>query len=453
MPLPPAALDLIRALEAAGYEAYAVGGCVRDHLRGVAAHDCDLTTNATPAEMQAVFRGAHVIETGIRHGTLTVMRDGRPYEITTYRQDGDYTDHRHPDAVRFSRSLADDLSRRDFTMNAIAYSPDRGYCDPFGGSADIRAGVIRAVGDPATRFEEDALRILRAVRFAATLGYRIEEQTARAMLDKRALLRFVSPERIREELTKLLTGEFAAQVLRDYPAVLSVPLPEIAPMVGCPQRTPYHLYDVWEHTWRAVCCAPRDPILRWTLLLHDTGKPACRTTDERGQDHFYGHAAVSRDIAERTLTALRFDNKTRERIVTLVAHHDDRTPARRNKVLHLLSDIGFRNFYDLVTVARCDNSAQNPDNPTIAASRTALCDLEALGRQLEAEGACYRVRDLRLNGNDLRALGLRDRAIGDALSRLLNAVMDGQCRNEPDALRAYLTRRILPAVQGTAPGQ
>ena len=284
MRLPEHAAHAIRRLERAGFEAWAVGGCVRDNLRGVEPHDWDLCTSASPAQMQAAFADARVLTTGLRHGTLTVLTDGGPLEITTYRTEGGYSDGRHPDGVRFVTDIREDLARRDFTVGAMAWHPERGLCDPFGGQTDLKNGVLRAVGDADTRFQEDALRILRGLRFASKLGFAIERQVHR--------LDCIAAERIREELTGLLCGRYVQRTLMAYADLITSALPELAPMQGCQQQNPHHLYDVWEHTVRAVGQVPAEPVLRWAMLLHDSGKPGTSQGEPRAVARAPAAAAV-----------------------------------------------------------------------------------------------------------------------------------------------------------------
>ena len=314
---PPAARALAR-LHEAGFEAWLVGGCVRDMLLGCAPKDYDLATSARPEETKAVFPGETVLETGIRHGTVTVLLEGMPLEITTYRVDGAYSDARHPDGVTFADNLRADAARRDFTINAMAYAPGRGLRDYFGGQADLRAGCLRAVGDPGTRFQEDALRILRGLRFAAVLDFSLEEETDRAARRYAPLLTKVSAERCAAELGKLLCGPAAGRILRAYPAVLGVVIPELLPMVGFAHRNAHHCYDVWTHTAVAVDHVPPRLPLRLAMLLHDMGKPDTFSLGEDGQGHFYGHPRRSVELAEGILTRLRFPRRTREQVLCLV---------------------------------------------------------------------------------------------------------------------------------------
>ena len=297
--LPADVAALLAMLRDAGFPAYTVGGCVRDALLGITPHDWDICTSALPEQMQQVFKDLHTVETGLKHGTLTVVVNHVPYEITTFRVDGEYTDHRHPDSVSFVDNIAEDLSRRDFTVNAMAWSPDSGLVDLFDGREDLAAGVIRCVGDPALRFDEDALRVLRALRFASVYDFSIDPATDAAARKLAPSLHGVAGERIREELMKLLCGKGVGRILRAYPDVLSEIIPEIRPMVGYNQQNHHHSYDLWEHTVRAVENVPAEADFRLAMLLHDTGKPRVRTTDEHGEGHYRGHQAVSAEIAER----------------------------------------------------------------------------------------------------------------------------------------------------------
>ena len=285
MNLPPAVSSLIARLNEAGFSAYAVGGCVRDTLLSKVPHDWDLCTSARPEQMLEVFRGEHVVETGLKHGTLTVVLDHVPYEITTFRTDGVYTDHRHPDSVTFVSDVAGDLARRDFTVNAMAYAPREGLVDLFGGREDLQKKIIRCVGVPAERFEEDALRILRALRFASVYDFTVDPETDKALRLLAPTLKKVAAERIRVELLKLLCGAGAGRILRTYPDVLAVVIPEITPMVGYDQQNHHHHFDLWEHTVQAVENIPPESDLRLTMLLHDMGKPSVRSVDEKGEAH------------------------------------------------------------------------------------------------------------------------------------------------------------------------
>lgn len=297
MTIPQDALTILQRLNDAGEEAYVVGGCVRDALLGVTPKDWDICTSARPEEMQRIFSGMHVVETGLKHGTLTVVLHHTPYEVTTFRVDGAYTDHRHPDGVTFVTDVTMDLARRDFTVNAMAYHPVRGLVDAFGGREDLARRLIRCVGRPEARFEEDALRILRALRFASVYDFDIDPETASAIHALYPTMAQVAAERIRVELSKLLCGKGVGRILRDYSDVITFLLPELAPSVGFEQHTPYHRFDVWEHTVRAVEAVAPTEALRLTMLLHDSGKPACFTMDAQGVGHAYGHQKRSTELA------------------------------------------------------------------------------------------------------------------------------------------------------------
>lgn len=432
--MPEAIREALERLEQAGYEAWLVGGCVRDRLMGREVHDYDLTTAATPAEVEAVFAGEKVIETGIAHGTVTVLLRAQPVEITTFRAESGYSDHRHPDAVAFTRSLRDDLARRDFTVNAIAMDARGTLCDPFGGRADIDAGILRAVGNPAERFSEDALRILRALRFASVLGFSIEENTAAAFARLRGQLAYVSAERIYAELTRLLCGENVRAVLMEYTDTLGEVLPELLPMRGFDQRNYHHIYDVLEHTARVVEAVPALPHLRWAALFHDAGKPACFTLDENGVGHFYGHAEVSRELADAALRRLKADNATREAADALIHWHDVPIEPAAPAVRRMLRKLGEDGFRDLLALKRADNLAQNPAYQDRLQTYDAL---EALAAEAVAENQAFRLKDLAVNGDDLRALGMAPGpAMGALLDRLLEEVVSERLPNEREALLA-----------------
>lgn len=437
--LPADVAVLLAMLRDAGYPAYAVGGCVRDALLGIEPHDWDICTSALPAQMQQVFRGLHTVETGLKHGTLAVVVNHVPYEITTFRVDGAYTDHRHPDTVSFVDNIAEDLSRRDFTVNAMAWSPDAGLVDLFGGRDDLAAGVIRCVGEPALRFDEDALRILRALRFASIYDFTIDPATDAAARKLAPTLAGVAGERIREELLKLLCGRGAGRILRAYPDILSEIIPEIRPMVGYDQQNHHHSYDLWEHTVRAVENMPPEADLRLAMLLHDTGKPLVRTTDEHGEGHYRGHQQASAEIAARAADTLRLDNATRDRVLLLVRYHD--IPLRtesgeinldRSFLLRKLNRFGETDLRDLIRIHRADRIATGYSSPE-REDRRMKERLDALDALL-AEKPCYTLKDLAVNGHDLQAAGLRGKEIGDTLQRLLEDVMDGRVENSRDAL-------------------
>lgn len=431
--IPQGGATLLRRLEAAGAEAYFVGGCVRDHLLGIPPKDWDVTTSALPETVRQIFGEAAVLDTGLRHGTVTVRLEDFSAEVTTFRRDGPYADHRRPVQVAFSGSLREDLARRDFTVNAMAYHPTRGLTDPFGGQADLAAHCLRAVGDPAARFEEDALRILRLARFSAVLGFAPEARTLEAALRQRALLEYVAPERLLQELDKLLTGAYAAEALRLFTPVILQVLPELAPSVGFDQNNKHHPYDVWEHTLHALAACPAERILRWTLLLHDSGKPLCYTVDFRGDGHFYGHAARSEALARQALDRLRMEHTARDRICCLIARHDNDLLATPPSLRRWLNQIGADALRQLLAVKRADNRGQHPRY-----DRGAEYDhIEERLEALLAETPCFTRAQLAVRGGDLLALGLSGSAVGDGIDWLLEQVLAGVCENQREALLAH----------------
>ena len=438
MRLPDEAARAIAALERAGYETWAVGGCVRDSLLGDMPHDWDLCTAATPDEMKTVFAGERLLETGEKHGTLTLLTDFGPFEITTFRAEGAYTDGRRPDSVRFVQHVRDDLARRDFTVNAMAFHPSRGLCDPFGGRDDLKNGILRAVGDPDARFREDALRILRGLRFASKLGFAVETETAAAMRRQQDLLPHIAGERIHTELDGILCGRWVCRVLRVFYEVLGAALPEIRPMFGCAQRNPHHLYDVWEHSVRATGQVPDDPILRLSMLLHDCGKPACKTVDENGVGHFYGHPAAGREIAAQILHRLRCSNEEKAAVLLLVEQHDKPLGDSVKLVHRRLAQIGETHFRQLLAIKKGDAVGQGT-HPEDVASLFATAQLL---EDVLAADACFSLKQLAVHGGDLCKLGLAGPAVGELLHTLLDAVVDGQIPNEKDALLAFARTRM-----------
>lgn len=420
----------LQMLRDQGYEAYCVGGCVRDMLMGNCANDFDITTNASPYEMKQVFFNECVIETGVKHGTLTVVFYGKPIEITTYRIDGEYKDSRHPETVTFSKNLKDDLSRRDFTMNALVYNDNEGVLDLFGGKEDIKNGIIRAIGDPEKRFCEDALRILRGIRFSSTLGFEIEEKTKEAMLKCAPLISKISAERITVELEKLLLGKNVKNVILKHFDILSYLIPELGKMKGFDQRTKWHIYDILEHTAIAVESAPKIPHIRLAMLLHDTGKVHSFTVDENGTGHFYGHGEKSAEIARAFLSKYKYDNFTAKEVYELVKHHDLYTEEDSVLIKKRLNRIGKERFLDLIKVQRADNMAQNP-------AYTKMSYFDTLEKMIDKilNEECFDLSRLEINGKDLIALGVpAGKEIGVILNSLLNEVIEEKTPNEKEAL-------------------
>lgn len=432
------AIAVLNRLNSAGYEAYLVGGCVRDSLRNVAIHDYDATTSALPEEILQVFSDTPVIETGIRHGTVTVVFQGLAVEVTTYRVDGEYADSRHPNQVTFTRNLREDLARRDFTVNALAWSEETGVVDFFGGMDDLAQGMLRCVGEPRTRFEEDGLRILRGLRFASVLQFSLESATESALRLEKHRLTMVSAERIREELKKMLCGDGAFDVLSSFSDVLGVVFPELLPTVGFDQRNFHHVYSLYEHLIHTVKNVPPLPRLRLAALFHDLGKPATFSVDPQGVGHFYGHAQKSAEMAEEILARLRFSNAERREIIPLIRHHDapiDPTPTAVRRKLNKLGEDG---FFDLISLMRADNLALNPE---FHHRQKTYDELEAIAREILAEEPCFSLRHLAVKGNDLMALGYQGKEIGEILRVLLAAVMDDLVENRREDLLDYWKSR------------
>lgn len=439
--VPDYALAVVERLESRGYEAYVVGGCVRDSLLGRQPNDWDVCTNALPEDVLRVFRRFHVIKTGLQHGTVTVMSDKQPVEVTTFRIDGNYSDNRHPDAVSFVSRVEKDLARRDFTINAMAYSPTRGLVDAFGGQEDLAAGLIRCVGEPDARFNEDGLRIMRALRFAARFGFAIERETAASVRRNRHLLENVSAERIFKELKGILIGSGVLDMLLAFPEVFSCIIPELAPSIGFDQHTPYHCHDVWTHSAYAVAAAPADEILRLTMLLHDVGKPSCFSMGDDGRGHFYGHPAAGEQLTKTILQRLKSDNATLSTVCTLVRVHDMTMPTTVPGMRRLVGKLGVENVRRLLDVQRADHAAHSDYDH--ASGATLIRDAaELLEDVLEMEPA-FTVKDLAINGNTLMQLGMSPGpAMRQVLETLLAAVQEGNLKNESETLTTAARKLI-----------
>ena len=433
------AIRVIGILEDAGLEAWLVGGCVRDALLGRPVHDFDIACNALWSETQAVLEasGIHTVETGIAHGTLTAISKGTPLEITTYRIDGAYTDGRHPDSVQFTRSIQEDLARRDFTINAMAWHPTRGLLDPFNGQADLRTQTLRAVGEPEKRFMEDALRILRGIRFASQLGFAIDQETASGMRAQASKLDLIAAERIAHELEGLLCGKHVHGALMAYADVIGRVIPEITPMIGFDQKTKYHIYDVWEHTAYAVQYATPEPLTRWATLFHDIGKPSTFTIDEEGVGHFYGHAHEGIPLAKRAMKRLKMSPAFIERVAMLVRYHDCPTIPEPKYVKRLLRKLdGDPDLLRaLCSVKRADSLSHAP------AYRSGVAHAQAIEDCLDLilrESQPFTVAALNISGKNLLAMGMpQGPHIGAALNAMLEAVMDETLPNERAALLRF----------------
>ena len=431
--LPENALYCIQRLEDAGFACYAVGGCVRDALLGLQPHDYDLCTAATPAQIAELFAHHNQVHAGEKHGTIGVIFGKEVLEITTFRTEGDYTDSRHPGWVAFVGDVEADLARRDFTINAMAYSPTRGYADPFGGRADLQQGILRAVGDPRQRFTEDALRILRGVRFAVKYGLQPEASTLSAMKDLAHRLHNIASERVFDELCKLLPL-VSGEDLVTYAPILAEVIPQLQPCIGFDQRNHHHVHDIFTHMAHAVEAVPADLTLRWAALLHDVAKPACFTVDEAGCGHFYGHAAESARMADAILRQLKAPTALREDVAFLIEKHMTPLEADVKLLRRRLSQYGLPRTRMLLALQLADTIATGVPHPM---------PYEQIGQMLEdilAEEACLSLKDLAVNGRDLMALGYTGPAIGKALQSLLEQVLDEQLPNEKAAL--------LQALQG-----
>ena len=437
--IPPGAARILRVLEDHGYEAFVVGGCVRDSLLGRNPNDWDITTSALPLQVKALFR--RTIDTGLKHGTVTILMDGEPFEVTTYRVDGEYLDGRHPSEVTFTASLQEDLQRRDFTINAMAYSEKKGLQDLFGGLPDLEKGLIRAVGDPAKRFGEDALRIMRAVRFAAQLGYEVEEDTVQAMKELAPTLSKISAERIAAELEKLLVSPHPEKLKMAYECgITAVILPEFDRCMETAQNNPHHKYSVGEHTIVSIGNARPDRILRYTMLMHDMGKPSCKTTDEQGIDHFYGHQEVSAQMANDILRRLKSDNETRRSVSKLVRYHDLTCGLTGKSVRKAISLIGEDLFPLYLEVKDADTRAQSDFR--FQEKMDYLEEVRHLYRKILEEGDCLSLKDLAVNGKDLIAAGMKPgREIGEVLGAMYRDVIDDPEHNNKE----YLMEKYGPA--------
>lgn len=439
--IPENVQTVLSFLRGAGFRAVPVGGCVRDLMRGVTPHDWDIATSATPNEMLNVFadfRALRLGQAGAKHGTITVIMDHTPVEITTFRADGEYSDGRRPDSVSFSRELEDDLARRDFTINAMCLGEDGGIIDMFGGRQDLKNGVIRAIGDPNRRFQEDALRILRALRFAALFKFMIEENTAKSLLKHAKRLDMLASERVSSELIKLLCAPNCVQVMLKYSEVICTVIPELKPAIGLHQREDYHCYDVYEHIIRSVSFAPCEPVLRLAMLMHDVGKPFCAD----GEGHFYKHAAEGVKLSEKILKRLGLGKAMRDRILFLVKHHDlPIYPADSIKIKKLLSKYGEPALRQLLAVQKADVKAQRAD---IAVERSKqLQEVEQLLVSVLDEHPALTLSQLAVSGKDLMNIGVpQGPELGMLLNMLLSKVVTEQLPNKAEALLDYTKEYI-----------
>lgn len=428
---------IIRELEKYGHEAYIVGGCVRDSILGRTPHDYDICTSATPNEIIAALPNQEIIPTGLQHGTVTVLINREPYEVTTYRIDGKYSDNRRPDSVEFTDSLIEDLRRRDFTINAMAYNSTNGLVDPFGGIKDIENSAIRCVGSAHERFNEDALRILRAIRFAAQLDFGIVEETDEEIHKSFGLLENISIERVTSEFSKIVSSDVFYIKLMLYNDVFSLFIPEMKDMFGFKQNNPYHSYDVFEHTVHTLeNCESKDIIVRLAVFFHDFGKPHSYQDGEDGVRHFKGHGRISADLTNNIMQRMRFDNETRNNVVELVYYHDASFAKGKKYVKRWLNKIGECQFRRLLAVRRSDVMGQKEDYEKNRVEE--LQEIESLIEEVISDNECFTLKDLSIGGNELISIGYKPgRLIGETLTRLLELVIDGKVENERSKLLSW----------------
>lgn len=432
--IPTDVQKLLNILNENDYQAYVVGGAIRDCILNRSVHDWDICTSATPIEMLKVFKDKKVIKTGLKHGTITVVENNLPFEVTTFRIDGTYSDNRRPDSVEFTDSLIEDLKRRDFTINAIAYNPKTGLIDPFNGMEDIEYKKIDCVGSAKERFEEDALRILRAIRFASQLDFTIMPNTDWEIHQQYKSLKNISVERINSEFCKIVSSEDFCVNLLLYQDVFSLFIPELKDMIGFNQNNPYHVYDVFDHMIHAIeNCESKDLIVRLAVFFHDFGKPHSYQDGEDGYRHFKGHGKVSADITDSIMKRLRFDNETRNDVVELVYYHDATFEVGKKYVKRWLNKIGEKQFRRLLDVRRSDIKGQKPNYEFERIEK--VNNIEKILANVLQEDECFSLKDLAVNGKDLISIGYKSgKELGNTLNELLQLVIDGECPNEKEKL-------------------
>lgn len=431
--LPNNVKTIIKILNTHNYEAFIVGGCVRDSVIGLTPHDWDICTNAKPEEIKKCFENFNTFDSGIKHGTISVVLDGEVFEVTTYRIDGTYSDNRRPDSVTFTSDITQDLARRDFTINAMAYNEKRGLIDPYGGRNDLSDKIIKCVGNPDFRFNEDALRIIRALRFASVYNFEIDYETAKSIHKNADLLNNIAVERISVELNKLLSGNGAEKILNNYRDVIAVFIPEIKPMFDYNQHTKHHNRDLWHHTIYAVKSIDNTPLLRMSMLLHDIGKPKACKRDEDGTCHFKGHPKYSAEMAETILRRLKYSNDFIETCITLIKYHDVRFSGSKRQLRHVMSAIGDKNVEFLLKIQRADIMAQSDYKHKEKLEKLDLaCQTY---KEILADKDCFTLKQLKINGNDIKNLGLSEGIkIGKILKILLGLVIEDKIENEKSAL-------------------
>ncbi len=442
MVLPNNAKKLIELIISNGYQAFAVGGFVRDTIMGREALDIDICSSATPKELENILDSNNIkyIETGIKHGTITAIIDKTPYEITTFREDGDYNDNRHPNEVIYVRDIKSDLSRRDFTINAIAYNDEVGIVDEFDGVDDINNRIIKCVGNADTRFKEDALRIMRAIRFASVLGFDIEDNTKKAIFDNRELLKNVASERIFVELCKLLLGDNVENVLQEYRDIIAVIIPEIEDTFDCVQNSKWHIYDVYTHIVKSVAAAPKVDYIRLSLLFHDIGKPACKKTDEQGIDHFKGHPLKSVEITSGILKRLKVSNEYYNKILKLIEIHDYHIKNDKGVIKRWLREYGVDITRDYIVVRLSDTATHNLE--LVTPEMELLNQINPVIDEIIANNEPYRICDLAINGNDLISLGYNGKEISDMLEQLIDIVSFNPELNTKEQLVQIAKREV-----------
>ncbi len=441
MEIPKTVEYILDTLRNSGYESYIVGGCVRDALMGIRPYDWDMTTSAKPEEIKSVFSEHQTLDTGIVHGTVTLRIEKQNYEITTYRSEGKYTRSRRPESVSFVEDLREDLKRRDFTVNAMAYNRYRGLIDLFGGADDIEKRLIRCVGDPELRLGEDALRIMRALRFASEKGFAIEERTYAAMCKNKGLLMNISSERIAAELNKILLGDNVFETLKNYGIPLFEVIPELEATKGFKQNNIHHNLDVYEHILRSIENSPKDLWVRLAMLFHDIGKPHCYTQID-GEGHFYGHSKISAEIAEKTLKTLKYDSRSIENVTKLVLYHGTELIPSAKLVRRSLNRFGLELFERLLEMKRADARASNPEF-----QKPRLDNIDEVKRilkeVLESE-QCFSMKNLKISGRDIINLGIPEgRAVGDILNAIMEMVIDGELENDKAVILESIKKNYM----------
>lgn len=432
-------VEILNKLDEAGFEAYFVGGSLRDAVIDLPINDVDITTSATPEEVISVFSDYKTLPIGIEHGTVVVIYEGEQIEITTFRQDGDYSDGRRPDEVYFTKSLEEDIARRDFTINSLAYNPKEGLVDFVGGVEDINNRVIKAVGDPDKRLQEDPLRIMRGLRFASKLGFDIENKTESAIFKNKGLLKNVSAERLQVEFNGLLMGKNSKEVLTKYSSVISEFIPEIKPMIGFDQKNPRHLYDVWEHSAAVVENAENDVVHKLAAVFHDSGKPATFTIDDKRVGHFLGHADESVKIAERALVNLKYTNKIKNRVLNLVEDHDFQISTKKYKIAKRIYEVGPERFFDMLEFKKADDKSKDLNYSNTLEKYDKV---EQVAKAYLADQPILKRKDLAIKPEDIVGLGFKGKEIGETLDKLALLVMSGH-NNERESQIEYLEKNEL----------